>query len=125
MTTKTFRLSSLPSGYYLFWYVVTQTGSSVQATLRDSSKVYFTSTQQSTKIDPPLAMGSAYIEGTGLELELTIPASNEIKSSINSYSITSQEGTRKGKGMNISIEDYTDADYNDVSISLVAWISKG
>jgi hypothetical protein len=48
-----------------------------------------------------------------------------LKSSIVSYNISTKTGASVGKIYDICIEDYIDNDYNDVCISLVAWMEKG
>ena len=125
MVKKDFSLEEIPSGYYLSWLVITQAAFNVHVTLRDSAKVYFSDSQASTAIEPPLARGADFVTGLGLKITVEEPQSSSLKSSINTYEVTDENGTMKGVGYNISIEDQNDSDYNDVSISLLAWKSKG
>lgn len=125
MASKTFHIEAFPKGYYMSWFVTTQAAFLVQAKLFDSSKVYFEAQKQSVDISPPLALGADTIQGDSLQLIITEPQSQSMDSSISSYTITTSEGIIVGQGMSICIEDSTDDDYNDVSISLVAWKSKG
>lgn len=120
-----FNLSQFPTGYFMSWVVTTQAAFAVTVSLTDSSGTYFSASKQSTDINPPLASGSSTINGTGLTLTVSIPQSPGIQSSINAYSITRNDGAVVGYGYNISIEDGTDNDYNDVNISLVCWRSRG
>jgi len=107
------------------WFVTTQAAFLVKAKLFDDSKVYFEGSRQSRQIEPPLAQGADTIVGNNLNLMIDEPQSTKIDSSINTYNITTDDGTIVGYGYNICIEDQTDKDYNDVSISLVAWKTKG
>ncbi|MEA3427854.1 MAG: hypothetical protein U9Q84_01260 [Thermodesulfobacteriota bacterium] len=125
MATKTYHIDSFPTGYYMSWFVTTQAAFLVTAKLFDDSKVYFDKPKESRDISPPLAQGTDTILGKNLKLIIDEPQSSRIDSSINTYNITTNDGTIVGYGYNICIEDQTDKDYNDVSISLVAWKSKG
>ena len=107
------------------WFVTTQAAFAVTVTLADTSGVYFANTRQSTEINPPLALGASTINGSSLQLTVDIPESDNILNSINSYNITRADGSIVGFGFNISIEDSSDMDFNDVNISLVAWVTKG
>ena len=125
MAKKDFNISSFPQGYYMSWFVTTQAAFAVTVTLADTSGVYFANTRQSTEINPPLALGASTINGSSLQLTVDIPESDNILNSINSYNITRADGSIVGFGFNISIEDSSDMDFNDVNISLVAWVTKG
>lgn len=125
MAQKVFSIDSFPQNYFMSWFVTTQAAFNISVTLSDSSRVYFTGSKQSVNIEPPLSQGAALISGNSLKLTVDIPQSNTIINSINSYNITRQDGSIVGYGFNISIEDSTDMDFNDVSITLVAWKSKG
>jgi len=125
MASKTFNIDSFPQGYYMSWFVTTQAAYNVEAKLYDSNKTYFQNSKQNTNINPPLAQGAENIEGTSLKLDITETSSNQLNSSINTYNITNEDGTIVGYGYNITIEDATDNDYNDVCVVLVAWKSRG
>ncbi|MDQ7029714.1 MAG: hypothetical protein Q9O62_08035 [Ardenticatenia bacterium] len=126
MAEKTYHLDAFPKGYYMSWFVTTQAAFEVKVKLFDETKkVYFDGSRQSTEIKPPLAQGADFIKGDKLTLVITEPQSERIDSSINTYAITTNDGTIVGYGYNICVEDQTDKDYNDVCISLVAWKHKG
>jgi hypothetical protein len=125
MASKTFNIDSFPKGYYMSWFVTTQAAFRVEAKLFDSAAVYFDKSKQSTDINPPLAQGAETLKGDNLQLTINEAASTKIDSSINTYNITTDNGSIVGYGYNICIEDENDKDYNDVSIALVAWKSKG
>lgn len=125
MAQKTFNIDCFPQGYYMSWFVTTQAAFAITVTLSDSSGTYFSQTKQSIDISPPLALGASTINGNSLQLIVSIPESTSILNSINSSNITRADGSTVGYGFNISIEDGTDMDFNDVNISLVAWVTKG
>lgn len=125
MASKTFNIDSFPSGYFMSWFVTTQAAFTVYAKLYDSNTKYFDDSKTSTSISPPLAQGSADIIGSNVKISINEPQSNQLISSINTYNITNDSGSIVGFGYNICIEDSGDADFNDVSINLVAWKSKG
>jgi hypothetical protein len=125
MTSKTFYIDSFPQGYFMSWCVTTQAAFLVKAKLFDSSTVYFENSKQSTNIQPPLAIDAAIIKGTDVQLTIDEPESSKLDASINTYNITTDDGSIVGYGYNICIEDQNDMDYNDVCISLVAWKIRG
>ncbi|ACF13137.1 conserved hypothetical protein [Chloroherpeton thalassium ATCC 35110] len=125
MAKKTFHIDSFQKGYFMSWFVTTQAAFLVKAKLYDSSKVYFEAQKQSVNIEPPLSTGYGTIMGNSLCLDIDEPQSANLDSSINTYNITTDTGAIVGYGYNICIEDQNDRDYNDVSISLVAWKHRG
>lgn len=126
MASQTFNIDSFPKGYFMSWFVTTQAAFNISVTLKDSSGTYFTGSRASTNIAPPLAQGYSNINGSNLQLVVNIPQSPKIDSSINTYSITTTNGSIVGYGYNISIEDNGgNIDFNDSSISLVAWKYRG
>jgi hypothetical protein len=125
MASKTFNIDSFPHGYFMSWCVTTQAAFLVKATLFDDSNVYFNASKQSTSIQPPLAIGAATIVGNKVQLTIDEPQSSKLDASINTYNITTDNGSIVGYGYNICIEDLNDKDYNDVCIALVAWKYKG
>lgn len=125
MASKTFNIDSFPKGYFMSWCVTTQAAYKVNVKLYDDKSTYFSGSRQSRNAMPPLSVSAADIAGNNLKINIDIPESNKIESSINTYSITTNNGTIVGYGYNISVEDSADNDYNDVCISLVAWKNKG
>ena len=125
MATKTIKISSFPKGYYMSWTVTTQAAFAVTVKLFDETKVYFEKTKQSMDINPPLAQGADFVNGTNLQVKIDIPQSAVIKNIINSYNMVNSDGVVIGYGYTIGIEDQTDEDYNDACILLVAWKRKG
>lgn len=125
MATKTYSIPNFDKGLFMAWEMFTQAAYTITVTLKDSAKTYVHATESSTHIDPPLAQGNAAIEGTGLSLQVDIPQSSAIKASINSYTISREDGRAVGYGFNLCVEDSGDQDYNDLYVSLVCWLTKG
>ncbi len=125
MASRTFNISSFPKDYFMSWFVTTQAAYLVNAKLFDNSKTYFQNSKQSTNINPPLAQGAETIQGNNIQIIIDEPQSSNLSASINAYNITNDSGSVVGYGYNISIEDQSDNDFNDVCISLVAWRNKG
>ncbi len=125
MATKTYSVPNFDQGLFMAWTMFTQAGYTIGVTLKDSSKTYVSTSRKSTNIEPPLSVGSDYIAGTGLAITVNIPESTSIKSSIDSYNITREDGVVIGHGFNLSVEDSDDNDYNDLYVSLVCWKHKG
>lgn len=115
----------IPKGYFMSWFVTTQAANKITVTLKDSSKTYFSASQQSTNIDPPLACSYGTIGGDNLKITVDIPQSSQILGGPHSNDITTDDGTVVGKEFNLCLEDAGDKDYNDVAISIIAWKSKG
>lgn len=115
----------IPKGYFMSWFVTTQSSAKITVTLKDDSKTYFTESKQSADIDPPLAIGYSTICGDNLKLIVDIPQSSQIIGGPHSNDITTDNGTVVGKEFNLCLEDFIDKDYNDVAISIIAWKSKG
>jgi hypothetical protein len=114
-----------PQGYFMFWFVTTQTPNKVTVKLYDSSKKYFEDSKQSENINPPLAIGSDVLANNDLKINIKVDVNTNVVFTQNSYDIKTDTGTVVGKGWDMCADDGTDDDYNDVSVSLVAWRSKG
>lgn len=106
------------------WFITTQTSLKITVTLKDEKKEYFSGTKQSADINPPLATGYGFIEGN--HLEMTIESNGtHLLGTPHSNDILTDAGIIVGKEFNLCIEDWKDTDYNDVSVSIVAWKHKG
>lgn len=116
---------NIEKGYFISWFVTTQTSSLVRVTLADSKKTYFSAEQQSTEICPPLASNNAIVEGDELTLSIDVTNANDLLGSLHSNDILTDSGHLAGKEYTLCLEDYTDNDYNDIAISIIGWKSKG
>lgn len=91
----------IPKGYFMSWFVTTQSSAKITVTLKDDSKTYFTESKQSADIDPPLAIGYSTICGDNLKLIVDIPQSSQIIGGPHSNDITTDNGTVVGKEFNL------------------------
>ena len=120
MSSKEFRVE-FPAGYDMSWYITAQAGNKITVKLYDDTKVYFEKSKKGIEPLPPLDYGAARVAGNNLRIMITSEGSREIKSAISGHNIITPSGREVGKGMHIAIEDWTDDDYNDVSVSLLSW----
>lgn len=125
MATKTYSVPNFTKGLFMSWGMYTQAAFKISVTLKDSAKTYVNASRANTNIDPPLSLSNSTIAGNNMQITVDIPQSSNIKASINSYNITRDDGTPVGYGFNLSVEDSNDDDYNDLYVTMVAWISKG
>jgi hypothetical protein len=114
-----------PKDYYMSWCVTTQADNTIKAKLYDDTTTYFNESRRSLDILPPMAINASNVNGNNLRLYIESSGSFPLKSSIVSYNISTKTGASVGKIYDICIEDYIENDYNDVCISLVAWMEKG
>lgn len=124
MTNKDYTVN-IEKGYFISWFVTTQTSCLVKVTLKDSAKTYFSQEKQSAEISPALASGNAFVEGDHLTLSIEVANSNVPLGSPHSNDILTDSGNLAGKEYTLCLEDYTDNDYNDIAISIIGWKSKG
>jgi hypothetical protein len=123
MSNKEF-IIEIPKNYYMSWCVTTQADNTIKVKLYDDTTIYFNASRRSLDILPPMAINASNINGDNLRLYIESSGSFPLKSNIVSYNILTKAGTSVGKIYDICIEDYFDDDYNDVCISLVAWMKK-
>lgn len=126
MAKKEYKLPEIKAGMFMCWNVCTQTSAKHTITLKDKTgKSYFVYTKDNTSASYQfLGQGNSDVKG---ELILTVdcPESAELKQSIDANTITDSSGGTVGHGYEFCIEDWTDEDYNDVYIDIVAWSKKG
>jgi hypothetical protein len=127
MSSKTIRLANIPPGTYLSWFSTTQTEFKIRMVLRDDRKVYFDETRQSRQIMPPMAQGSAWYEGKGLEVFVDIPQARQehLREFINTSTLLTPLGDEVGYSFTCCGEDQTDNDYKDFYLNVMSWTSKG
>lgn len=124
MAKKSWKVN-IEQGYFISWFVTTQAANRVTVTLSDEDKIYFSESKQSTSIDPPLALGSAFVGGSELLIIVDVPNSSQLIGTPHSNDILTDEGVVVGKEFNLSLEDQRDKDYNDVAVSIIGWKHKG
>lgn len=118
-TTKTYPIP-FPQGWSMVWDMYTQSAAVIKVLLKDNSGTTYVSASRSGGVDPPLAHGHQKINGTGLQLTVTIPVAG-FKEQINTYVIYDKNSAPAGYGFDLVAEDWVDEDYNDLYVSLVCW----
>ncbi len=126
MAKKDYKLPEIKAGMYMCWNVCTQTGRTGSVTLADKSGHVYFSYKKDFKDSSLHFLGQGHGEVKG-ELVLTIDCleASELKQSIDANTITDNVGITVGQGYEFCIEDWTDDDYNDVYVDVVAWYRKG
>lgn len=126
--TANFMLQEIKPGYFIAWTVATQCAFTYDIVLKAGNTVIFhtTKTNHSTGFQI-IEQGHSVYSGTqGLVLSITCnEASQELKSSIPSGSITDPSARTVGYVYDVCIEDSGDMDFNDVYVNIVGWKSKG
>ncbi|MDR2166900.1 MAG: hypothetical protein LBE35_03490 [Clostridiales bacterium] len=127
MANKTIKLSNIKPGTYLSWFATTQAAFETKMVLKDNKKVYFDATRKSTNINPPMAIGSAWYEGEGLEIYIEVSDAQQIdlNAFINTFTLLTPEGEEVGYSFTCCGEDQHDKDYNDFYLNVMAWKGKG
>ena len=126
ITTKNFILDGFHKGQFISWLVTTQAGNCFTVTLYDDEKVYFRGSKMVREFDPPLAQGSAIMEGNKLQLEIRVTNSDKLDTWFNHQKIQSvSTGESHGDHFVLAAEDQpgVDEDYNDLFISITGWNS--
>lgn len=126
--TANFTLQEIKAGYFIAWTVATQCGYTYDIELKTGNTVIFHTTKTNHNNGfQIIAQGNADFSGTqNLILSITCnEATQELKSSIPSGSITDPSAKTVGYVYDICIEDSGDMDFNDVYVNLVGWKSKG
>lgn len=126
--TRNFVLEGIHKGQFISWFVTTQAANKFTVRLYDEKKTYFCKSKKSTSIDPPLAQGSATMEGDTLRLEITVEGSDTLEAWFSNQKILSATTAETvGEHFILSAEDQKkgDEDYNDVCIDITAWNSRG
>ena len=127
MASRTIKLSNIKEGTFLSWFATTQAAFRTTMKLADSKKTYFNETRQSTNINPPMAQGSGWYEGKGLEITIDVPQAKEehLRTFLNTFTLLDPSGKEVGYSFIVCGEDQTDNDYNDFYLNVMAWKSKG
>ena len=122
MAMKTISLGNIPQGWFMSWLVTTQAGYNICVTLKDSAKVYVDNVcRQNLQPLPPLSQGFLQVAGSGLTLTVEASQSGGLQVVNQPFSVPDKQGNIVGQGYTILMEDATDADFNDVFVSIVAW----
>lgn len=124
MAGRTIILENFKRGQYMSWFVTSQTARTIIVKLYDEKKEYFLGEKKSSKMEPPIAQGNAYIEGEKLELYVEAVDSEQLQIWFNNMEIRSNDmNKRVGNCFVLAGEDYIDNDYNDICVNITAWNS--
>ncbi len=125
--TATFNLEEMKPGYFLAWTITAQCAYTYNITLKAGSSVIFNAKKtNSSSSFQVLAQSSSDYSGGNLVLTITCnEATQELKSSTPSGSITDPNARTVGYVYTICIEDANDLDFNDVYVNIVGWKKKG
>ncbi len=124
MADQTYPIPFFNPGMFMTWNVYTQSNHQIDVTLADSKKTYFSGSQSTLPLLPPLAEGHADIEAEALRISIDVPKASSINVSMNNHDITGSNGVTVGYVCTFCIDAYAKGDYNDLYVSLVAWHKK-
>lgn len=128
MSTKassTCSLQSIKSGQTMTISAVSACGSTGTIVVKDDSKTYATFNKTSTS-DKYQYLGNAsatYAGGENLRVEINVAHSGiqiDIKQIVNNNNLVDSNGNIVGTVYVIAIEEWTDNDYNDYVITIIA-----
>ena len=125
--TSTFNLEEMKPGYFLAWTVTTQCMYTYNITLKAGNSVIFSANKSNYSAAFQLiSQSTSDYSGGNIVLAITCnDATQELRSSTSSGSITDTSAKTVGYVYSICIEDAGDADYNDVYVNIVGWKKKG
>lgn len=125
---QTYYISGLKKGDMMLWDVCSQCSNTFSVTIKDDNKTYTSIEKDDYVTDlKMLSHESALYEGgknLRIEVEFTDP-NVTIKTANASGAIKNEQKKTIGYLYNYSLEDGTDADYNDASISITSWKQQG
>lgn len=122
MATVKMKLEGFNKGQYVSWFVTTQAANTIKVKMYDSKKVYFDKQKSSMSIEPPLAQGSAFLEGDNAVVEIESVQAKDLKTWHNMMQISSAtDASQVGSCFVLAGEDQNDEDYNDVYVNITAW----
>lgn len=91
----------------------------------DDSKTYVDAHKAGGEYMPALSTGGSFITGDNLRLIIDIAQAPDIKTRIYPYMFPKDDGKIAGYAFDLFAKDGTDQDFNDLYISMAAWLSKG
>lgn len=125
MSTKTIPLELIPQGWYMSWFMGTQAGFKICATLSDSSTTYVDNQCRQSTTFGTLAQGFAQVRGTNLQLQVDISSSHKILVVNHPVVVPNVQGISVAQGYVLAFEDSDDQDFNDLYVTIMAWKSVG
>ena len=116
----TIRLEAFEKGENLTWFVATQAAYKMAITLRDDKQTYFSVEKPEGNMKPVTGEYKEY-KGKNLVLEISIPASDDIKAMPSVTDLIDKGGKVVGHNLICYGEDWVDNDYDDFYINVVGW----
>jgi hypothetical protein len=127
MSTKSYPVSNFSKGMYMFWTITGQTAANITVTITDDSgTTYVTCSRngQRNPVNPAPSMGYIQLKGNNVMVNVTDSAGITGAAQQNSTVFT-PNGPAAGYTYSLALEDATDNDFNDVWVSLAAWLANG
>lgn len=123
----TYCLEEIKKGMHICWNVSAQAGFDSTTIIGDDNKTYATLIKGQTSSDSYkfLGQGQATVAGNHFKIVVSSSAATSLKQVTQKYEIKTEQNRLVGYSYNICIEDYYDDDFNDVCISIVAWLDRG
>ena len=124
MAHTEFLLDQYKKGNLIAWSVSTQCWNSVRIKIYAGSKVYFEGTKPFERSGElrVIGLGNSVLETDDvLKVNIEVPESSALQSSIVSGAISDKAVRRIGYVYDICIEDGFDMDFNDICINVVGW----
>ncbi len=112
---------------YMFWTITGQTAANITVTITDDSgTTYVTCSRngQRNPVNPAPSMGYIQLKGNNVMVNVTDSAGITGAAQQNSTVFT-PNGPAAGYTYSLALEDATDNDFNDVWVSLAAWLANG
>lgn len=127
MVKRELKVQNFQKGWYMSYFVTTQTSMKPRIILKDNKKTYFDVTKKtsSTDINPPLAINADFILGDDLTLILEDGGASHLLGTPQISSFSTEDGRIVGNSWILNIEDWIDMDYNDIYVALTCWKSRG
>ncbi|MCR4996332.1 MAG: hypothetical protein K6A61_03430 [Butyrivibrio sp.] len=125
---QTYYLSGLKKGDIIMWDVCSQCANTFSVTIKDDNKTYASIDKEDyvTEVKMLSHESALYEGGRNLRIEVEFTAPDvTIKTATASGAIKNEQKKTIGYLYNYSLEDGTDADYNDVSVSVTSWKKQG
>ncbi|VVB68684.1 Uncharacterised protein [uncultured archaeon] len=115
----------IPENWFFMYHVVTQAEWEVHIKLTGANdKVYFDEKRSKSHIEPPLATGFAW-STKDMKLTVEVPGSKIIRGTPHVEFHYNDDQKKVGWQWIYSMEAGEDQDYNDASVVIVGWKSKG
>lgn len=128
MANHVYKLQGIQKNDLLYWNCCSQTSRTGEIVIKDDQKVYATFSKTSPDASlQQLGTGSgAYQGGANLRVEIMIIDSGDpIDLVQTSGNITDRSGDLVGISFSLCYEDWSDKDYNDFYLNVMAWRKKG